>query len=114
MPLVLVSRSNRVNDDLFSKVMQILPFIISSNLDVPEHLLARLTPDDIEIRVQESPFNIMRHDIEVTTFATKFEARIYTGQLRSDKMALDLQAILPSGMTGFVWVVLVDAFFSPF
>lgn len=114
MPLVLVSRSHKISDDYFRGIVGMLPTIIAENLDVPEHPLARLTSDDIEIRVQESPFDIRHHDIEVTIFATKFQARIYTGQIRSDKIALDLQNLLPSGMTGFIYVILADAFFSPF
>lgn len=114
MPLVMISRSNKVDDGLLKKVMDALPAIVAANLDIPEHPLARLVPGDIEIRHLGSPFDIGHFDVEVTVFATKFEARIRDGQLRSDKMALDLQEVLPGGMTGFVWVVLVNAFFSTF
>lgn len=110
----MVSRSDKVDDALFKKVRDAIPAIVATNLDIPEHPAARLVPGDVEIRLLESPFDVGHMDVEVTVFATKFNARIQTGQLRSDKMALDLQSVLPSGMTGFVWVVLVDAFFSTF
>ena len=114
MPLVMVSRSQKVSDDLFRSVIEALPAIVAAHLDVPDHLLARLTAQDIEMRIQESPFDVRHKDLEVTIFATKFEARIATGQLRSDAIALHLERILPQGVTGFVWVILVDAFFSTF
>lgn len=114
MPLVMVTRSNNVGDTLLEKVMKSLPVIVAANLDVPENPLARLTPDDIEIRLQESPFDVRHRDVEVTVFATKFEARLETLQLRSDKMALDLQDVLPEWVTGFIWVCLVPSAFSTF
>lgn len=114
MPLVFASRSEKVDDELFQKVRDALPGIIAKNLDVPEHPLARLVPEDIEIKHLGSAFDIGHFDVEVTILATKFEARIETGQLRSDQMSLELEAVLPEGMTGFVWLVLVDAFFSTF
>ncbi len=114
MPLVLASRSAKVDDELFKKVRDALPGIIAKNLDVPENPMARLVPEDIEIRHLGSAFDIGHFDVEVTILATKFEARIETGQVRSDQMSLELEAMLTDGMTGFVWLVLVDAFFSTF
>ncbi|MBI4134925.1 MAG: hypothetical protein HY471_02370 [Candidatus Sungbacteria bacterium] len=112
MPLVFASRSAKVDDELFMRVRDALPGIIAQNLDVPENMMARLVPDDIEIRHLGSPFDIGHFDVEVTILATKFEARIETGQLRSDRMQLDLETMLPDDMTCFVWLILVDAFFS--
>ena len=114
MPLVMVSRSNKLDDGLFQQGMRCLPTIIAENLNVPENPLAHFAPGDVEIRLQESPFDVRHRDVEVTIFATKFEARIHTGELRTEKMTQELRSILPNGMTGFVWLVLVDAFFSTF
>ncbi len=112
MPLVFASRSAKVDDELFMKVRDALPGIIAKHLDVPENPMARLVPEDIEIRHLGSPFDVGHFDVEVTILATKFEARIETGQLRSDAMQLDLEELLLWPMTCFVWLVLVDAFFS--
>ncbi|MBI2097174.1 MAG: hypothetical protein HYT40_03455 [Candidatus Sungbacteria bacterium] len=114
MPLVFVSRSEKVDDEILKKVMSEIPGIVARRLDVPQHPLARLVPGDIEVKLLGSPFDIGHFDLEVYVFAPKFEARIQNGQLRSDTMSQDLAEIMPSGMTGFVWPVLVDAFFSTF
>lgn len=114
MPLAMVSRSDRVRDDLLEKVIAGLPAIIARNLNVPDNPEAFLSPNDIEVQFRRSHFDVMHHDIQVIVFATKFEARVQTGQSRSDKIAAELQRVLPDGMTGFVWIVLADAFFTAF
>ncbi len=114
MPVVLLCRSAKVGDELLREVVAKLPAIVAEHLTVPENHLTELTPADISIRVQDSQFNVVEGDLDVLIIATKFEARILTGQLRTDDMAAAVQGLLPPGMKGFVWVTLVDAFFSAF
>ena len=112
MPLALVSRSKRVENDLLGKVMRALPDIIAENLGVPDHPLAKLAPKDIEVSHLESPFNIGHHDIQIVILAQKFEERIRDGVFRSECMVADVQKILDSDMTCFVWVFLGNTFFA--
>ncbi len=114
MPLAMVWRSEKVEGDLLGKIMRSLPAILAKHLDVPELPPARLAPDDVEARQFGSPYDVGHHDIEVVVIANKFEARIATGQLRVDDIALELEEMLRPGMTGFVWVLLVDGFFRSF
>ncbi len=114
MSLAMVSRSKQINAELFARVLAELPYIIARNLDVPDEPSARLFPTDIEVRAQESPWNIMHRDIEVVVFATRFDSRVKDGEIRSENMVRDLLVVLPQGLTGFIWVCFTDAFFSEF
>src|SRR3989344_7689365 len=113
MPLVFVSRSENIGDTLIGAIAESLPEIVAKHLGEPNHLVFALTPNDVEVRVQDSPFNVLNSDLEVVILALKSDERIRTGLLRTEAIALDLKAKLPDNITGFVWATLVEGFFTP-
>lgn len=115
MPLVRISRrAEKIIGDTIGKVARALPAIVAKHLGQPNHPVFKLTPEEVEVRLDESPYNVMHFDVEVVITALKSQERIANGKLQTDGIALDLQALLPEGTTGFVWVTLVDGFFSSF
>ena len=114
MPLVHVSCSANVNTSLKLSLSQALPWIVARHLNQPDHPVFALTPSDVEVRFDESPYSLRHHDVEIVITALKSEERIKTGKLRTDDIATEVQARLPKGMTGFVWTTLVDGFFTSF
>src|SRR3989344_826864 len=113
MPLVFVSRSKNIGDSLIESIAMALPEIVAEHLGQPNHPVFALSPNEVEVRVQNSPFNVLNSDLEVVVLALKLDERIKTGLLRTEAIALDLKAKLPNKITGFVWVTLVDGFFAP-
>jgi len=104
MPLVLVSRSKKVSDNLLISIMMGLPTIIAANLDVPDCPPARLNPDDVEIQHLESSFDIGHFDVQVTVLAGDYERRTENADARSDQISLELLKFLYPGMTCFCFL----------
>lgn len=115
MPLVLLSRnSGTVDDELLGKIAAALPQIISSGLNIQENSAGHLGPEDIAVRVLGTSFDVGHKDVEVIVFAQNFDARLASLQIRVNRMKSGLQKLLPNGLTGFVWVVLVPSAFAEF
>lgn len=115
MPLTLVCFSDSVS--LWDKnlIIEALPGIIASNLNLPGCASGQLTPEEVEVFVvPQSGLHIIHRDVNVVVLANDFEARKANGQERSDNMREALKKLLPAGLTGFVWVLLAPGFYAEF
>lgn len=114
MPLVMISRSPRISDDFLREIIVSITESIAKHLNTPEQANGLLKARDMSVRVQDASFDPYPKDLEVIIMANEFEARILTGQDRSDSIAADIYKLLPSELNGFVWILLTKGFFTTF
>lgn len=125
MPLVLVTvkedNRNRPGWGRFVKpiLRDILPKIIAEALSVPSVEQARLTPDEIEVKILEpGEFDVNTKNLEIVIFANYFPERQAILKQAVDCIISDLlrelDIILMQRPSGFVWIRLAPAEFKEF
>lgn len=118
MPMVRISCSDKVVANLIGNVARFMPKLVAHGLGEINNPGFELTASDVEVRVEQSPYNILHHDIEVTVMANRSPWRLENKDALAKQIAGELQKYLqgqvPDVLTGFVWLTLVDAGFSSF
>ena len=117
MPLVLVShRSGVLDPTTLVRISRSLQVIVAGALNVEENKQARLFPEDIEVRVQESSVFDQNHkDLEIVVFANQYPERLANLDERTQKIKDELRYSMRNSITfpfsGYVWVLLTPGSF---
>lgn len=117
MPLVVIQhKAGRVLDDMLSKLSQAMPEIVASALDVEENKSARLTPNDVEVHVQESgKFDVNTKDLEIVIWANSYPERLKNLEQRKEAIIQGVRTFLADydrNLFGYVWVLLQPGAFG--
>ena len=116
MPLVLMNRKeNLVNDHLAKHLAEELTHIVSMVLNTPEEEGGELVPDDIEVRVRNSSdLDVNAKPLEIIIWANDFPKRRANLGFRQKAIVEAVKGLIPSTVTGFVWILLLPASFGEF
>lgn len=115
MPLVLVTRDpHKISKSKLVHLVSCLPKRVAEALHVQNVPEAHLTPEDIEVRVQEPDrFDIRRYDLEIVIFASHFPEREAELPQRIRHISEFVGGIFhDTGLSGFVYVLLAPAAFA--
>lgn len=117
MPLVVINyKAGRLPEDLIRSLALEIPDIVASALSVEENPEARLGPEDIEVRVQESgKMDVNAKDLEIVIWANSYPERLLNFAERKDMILVDIRAFLAdydSNPSGFVWVLIQPGAFG--
>lgn len=117
MPLVVLQhKAGRILESMLAKLALTLPGIVAGALHVPENEEAHLTPDDIEVWVQESgKLDVNTKDLEIIIWANLYTERVRNLEQRKDAIVLAIRKFLVDydrNYSGFVWVLLQPAAFG--
>lgn len=110
MPIVLLqAKRDRGLEEITERLALELPRIVSGALDVPDRSDARLTPDDIEIRVSESgKLDVNAKDLEIIVFAHDYPERTQYIEARKDRIIAEVHRFLADydrNVSGWVWIL---------
>lgn len=111
MPLVVLQhKAGRVLEDMLAKLSQAMPEIVASALTVEGVERARLTSNDIEVRVRESEkFDVNTKDLEIIIWANSYAERLCNLDERKDMIVKAIRTFLADydrNLSGYVWVLL--------
>ena len=110
MPLAhLQYKRDRGLEEIAARLAMELPAIVSRALDVPGNGKMRLTPDEIEVPVDESgKFSVNIKDIEIRIIAHDYPERTNDIEERKDFILGEIRRFLADydrNLTGWVWVL---------
>lgn len=129
MPLVLVKRSLRIDNDDFKRICHELPQIVAKHLTCDD-LGGELSAGDVEVWVigdqdfgflapafsaKEHPCEVIGgNDLQIIIFAADFVIR--KANLNDRKIAIinSVKNILPPEIHGFLWILLAPSSFGEF
>ena len=109
MTMVRIACCHRIKKNLGDVIARLMPRVVARYLDEPNNPGFELISVDVGVRFEDSPDNILHHDIEVTVEANESPWRLENKDDLAGKMAKNLQKALPEGTTGFVWLRLALA-----
>ena len=117
MPLVVIQYAARpISRQVLIRLVAALPDVVAAALDVPGLPEGRLTPEDIEVWVQESgDLNLNIKDLEIVIWANLYPERLENLTERNGIIASFVRDFLRkygSGLNGYVWTMLQPAAFS--
>jgi hypothetical protein len=109
---VVYARGKRVPDHVRYSLRANLPTIVSSALHVEKEGM-RLMRQDIGVRFREAGSDdILTHDVEIKITGNYYPERFKGLQkVRAPKIADEIDAMIPSNLSCYVWVVLEKAAF---
>lgn len=107
MPLVMVRyKDPKVRDRDARDLAVELPALVAKHLGEP-NTQADLKPDEVEVWVQPGHWADMNTmDVEVIVWATLYLEREANLDERRHRLKEDVQALVPPGTSGYVWVLL--------
>jgi len=115
MPLVVITRNpEKLDDEHLSSLTKVLcnsvcDALICSNDD------GFLSPSDIEIRVQNfGPYDVNTKDIEIMIWSNLYPEREKNIKNSRRQIIRAVKKIIPSGLNGFVWILLQPSSFGEF
>jgi len=118
MPLVMIQhKKGRVPKILLEGLAVGMPGIVAASLHVEENKDAHLTPDDVEVHVQESgESDVNTKDLEITIWANLYPERLENLGWRKENIVQFVRDFLTANdmqfLSGFVWVLLQPASFG--
>lgn len=115
MPLVVIQRDSKiVTDDHVKMLTQFIPTIISSALTT-ENSDGKLVANDIEVWVQNmEQFDVNTKSLEIIIWAGDCPERRNNLDERREKIVQGIRVLIPTTITGFVWVLLNPSSFGEF
>ena len=119
MPLVVVKhKAGRMLDDMLADLADALTEIVADALHTPENKGGELSPNDIEVWVQESgKHDIDTKDLEIIIWANEYPNRLANLVDRKDRIVRAMRKFLADydrNLSGFVWVLLQPAAYGEF
>src|SRR3989338_6036886 len=96
MPLVVLQhKAGRIAEQMLTSLVYVLPNIVARALHAEKNYDAWLTPNDIEVRVQESgKFDANARDLEIIIWANSYPERLRNLEERKDVIVQAIRKFL--------------------
>ena len=113
MPLIIVNRSSEVEDHVYIRLKNNLQKIVADALTC-ENPDGNLTGADIELWSRKKDYfdDLGFESLQIIVFANDYPERRINLEERREKIQKRIKALLPSHLTGWVWILLAEGSFG--